>query len=160
MSDRLAVLDAGRLLQVGTPSEVYSTPTSARVATFLGTTNLWDAEVVSSDGDGLCCRVGDVDLHVAAHRAEPGATIAVMVRPERVEVSRPTGHPDGANVLAGRVATLTFRGAHTSVLLDCRGLRLEAEVGNVAGSPPEWLHEGSEVTAQVSPHALHVLERG
>ncbi len=160
MSDRLAVLDEGRLLQVGTPSEVYSAPTSARVATFLGTTNLWDAEVVSGDADGLCCRVGDVDLHVAGAAAEPGDSVALMVRPERVEVSRPSISPEGANVFAGRVVTLTFRGAHTTVQLDCRGLRLEAEVGNVAGSPPEWLHEGGEVVAQVSPDALHLLDQG
>jgi hypothetical protein len=57
------------------------------------------------------------------------------------------------------VVTLTFRGAHTTVLLDCRGLRMEAEVGNVAGAPPEWLHEGGKVVTQVSPHALHVLGR-
>jgi spermidine/putrescine transport system ATP-binding protein len=158
MSDRLAVLDAGELLQVGTPSEVYSAPSSARVATFLGTTNLWDAEVVSSDADGLCCRVGDVDLVVAPASAGAGDAVALMVRPERVQVS-PTAPADGANVLAGRVTTLTFRGAHTSVLLDCGGLRVEAEVGNVAGSPPEWLHEGSDVTAEVSPRALHVLDR-
>ena len=55
--------------------------------------------------------------------------------------------------------TLTFRGAHTTVLLDCDGLRVEAEVGNVAGAPPEWLHEGNEVVARVSPRALQVLDR-
>ncbi|HET9842803.1 MAG TPA: ATP-binding cassette domain-containing protein, partial [Nocardioides sp.] len=45
MSDRLAVLDHGRLKQVGTPSEVYSAPANTHVATFLGTTNLWPATV-------------------------------------------------------------------------------------------------------------------
>jgi spermidine/putrescine transport system ATP-binding protein len=159
MSDRLAVLDEGRLLQVGTPSEVYSVPTSARVATFLGTTNLWDAEVVAHDADVLCCRVGEVELRVADATATPGDEIALMARPERVEVAPPSGAPGGTNVLTGRVVTLTFRGAHTTVLLDCDGLRVEAEVGNVAGAPPEWLHEGSEVVARVSPRALQVLDR-
>jgi putative spermidine/putrescine transport system ATP-binding protein len=55
MSDRLAVLDAGRVLQVGTPSEVYSRPTNTHVAAFLGTTNLYEASVVSVDGDGVTC---------------------------------------------------------------------------------------------------------
>jgi spermidine/putrescine transport system ATP-binding protein len=157
MSDRLAVLDSGRVMQVGTPSEVYSSPANAHVATFLGTTNLWEAHVVSADADGLCCKIGDVELHVATDTAKAGDGVSVMVRPERVEVSRPGVAIQGVNVLHGRVGTLTFRGAHTAVLLDCAGLRLEAEVANVAGAPPEWLAEGAEVTAQVSPHALRVL---
>jgi len=83
--------------------------------------------------------------------------VAVMVRPKRVEVSRAGTAMQGANVLRATVDTLTFRGAHTAVLLDCSGLRLEAEVANVAGAPPDWLAEGAEVTVQVSPHALRVL---
>jgi spermidine/putrescine transport system ATP-binding protein len=157
MSDRLAVLDSGKVMQVGTPSEVYSEPASAHVATFLGTTNLWDAHVVSADADGVRCKVGDVELQVAGKPAEPGAAVAVMVRPERVEVAPDSTAMQGANVLRGRVGTLTFRGAHTAVLLDCAGLRLEAEVANVAGAPPAWLAEGAEVSAQVSPHALRLL---
>jgi hypothetical protein len=43
------------------------------------------------------------------------------------------------------------------VLLECAGLRLEAEVANVAGAPPEWLSEGADVAVQVSPKALRVL---
>ncbi len=157
MSDRLAVLDSGKVMQVGTPSEVYSEPANAHVATFLGTTNLWDAQVVSADADGVRCKIGDVELRVAGRPAEPGAALAVMVRPERVEVARDGTAMDGANVLPGRVGTLTFRGAHTAVLLDCSGLRLEAEVANVAGAPPAWLTEGAEVVAQVSPEALRLL---
>ncbi len=157
MSDRLAVLDQGRVMQIGTPSEVYSTPANAHVATFLGTTNLWPAEVVSADADGLCCRIGAVDLRVDGDGARAGDRVSVMVRPERVTVSRLPAGGDGTNVLPGRVATLTFRGAHTAVLLDCGGLRLEADVSNVAGEPPEWLEEGAEVSVEVSPRALRVL---
>ena len=49
-------------MQVGTPSEVYSRPQNTHVATFLGTTNLWEAEVLSADPGGLCCRIGDVEI--------------------------------------------------------------------------------------------------
>ena len=158
MSDRLAVLDGGSLLQVGTPSEVYGSPSSARVATFLGTTNLWDAEVVTSDAGGAGCRAGEADLRVAGATAQVGDTVVLMVRPERVVVSQASDATNGANTLRGRVVSLTFRGANTGVVLDCRGLRVEAEIGNLAGSPPVWLREGSDVTAQVSPDALHVLD--
>jgi len=157
MSDRLAVLEKGKVMQVGTPTEVYSTPANAHVATFLGTTNLWDAHVVSADPDGLRCKVGAVELLVAGRGAEPGDAVSVMVRPERVEVAPSAAVVDGANVLPGRVGTMTFRGAHTNVLLRCAELQIEAEVANVAGAPPAWLCEGADVAVQVSPRALLLL---
>jgi spermidine/putrescine transport system ATP-binding protein len=157
MSDRLAVLDGGKVMQVGTPSEVYSTPANAYVATFLGTTNIWEADVVGTGPDGLCCRVGTVDLRVAGSAA-PGSPVSVMVRPERVVVTEnlPPPTPD-VNVLTARVTTLTFRGAHTQVRLDCTGMEIDAEVANLAGEPPPWLREDADVSVQISPSALRVL---
>ncbi len=157
MSDRLAVLDRGKVMQIGTPSEVYSTPANTHVATFLGTSNLWDAEVLSADAESLHCRIGEVDLQIAASGPGAGDTVALMVRPERVTVSQTPDAVAGSNVLPARVDTMTFRGAHTSVLLDCSGLRLEADVANVAGASPAWLCEGARVTVHVSPNALRVL---
>ena len=66
-----------------------------------------------------------------------------MVRPERVEVAAtPAGRATAPTCSRRGSRTLTFRGAHTAVLLDCADLRLEAEVANVAGAPPEWLCRG------------------
>jgi spermidine/putrescine transport system ATP-binding protein len=157
MSDRLAVLDKGKVKQVGTPSEVYSAPANTHVATFLGTANLWPATVTGQDGDGVACSVGGVDLRIADHQAAAGDEVSVMVRPERVEVAADPSEVGGANLLKGHVETLTFRGAHTNVLLTCADLRLEAEVANLAGAPPEWLYEGADVAVQISPKALRVL---
>jgi spermidine/putrescine transport system ATP-binding protein len=163
MSDRLAVLHEGRVMQVGTPSEVYSQPASAHVATFLGTANLYDALVTAADADTIGCRVGGTSLRVTPgdHVPAVGETVKVMVRPERIEVCRPdepsgTGEIRG-NVLTGRVETLTFRGAHTVVAVKCDGLVLEAEVANVHGEPPPWLTVGSAVLCRVSPNALRTL---
>jgi ABC-type Fe3+/spermidine/putrescine transport system ATPase subunit len=162
MSDRLAVMSAGRVLQVGTPSEVYSRPASTQVATFLGTTNLFAASVVSVDGDRVGCEVDGTVLTAARgeYDAQVGAAVSLMVRPERVEVA-PVGSPGAdaaANLLDGKVAVLTFRGARTAVSLDCGGLTLEAEVANVHGEPPPWLAVGSAVVARVSPAAIRLLE--
>jgi spermidine/putrescine transport system ATP-binding protein len=157
MSDRLAVLEKGKVMQVGTPSEVYSTPANAHVATFLGTTNLWDAQVVAADAAGLRCKVGGVELIVAGNGAEPGDAVSVMVRPERVQVAATASAIEGSNVLHGRVGTMTFRGARTNVLLRCAELHIEAEVANLGGEPPAWLCEGADVAVQVSPRALLLL---
>ncbi|RYP88056.1 ABC transporter ATP-binding protein [Nocardioides guangzhouensis] len=165
MSDRLAVMHQGRVMQVGTPSEVYSQPASSYVASFLGSTNLFPATVTGVSPDGLVCRVRSHELAVSKCEHDPavGDEVSVMVRPERVEVSPIAGGGRGdadheaANVLSGQVEALVFRGAHTGVILDCDGLRLEAEVPNHRGEPPEWLVSGSTVHARVSPTALRVL---
>ncbi|MGC4110933.1 MAG: ABC transporter ATP-binding protein [Nocardioides sp.] len=157
MSDRLAVLNKGKVEQVGTPSEVYSAPANTHVATFLGTANLWPATVTAADEQGVTCSVGGASLLVAGERAAAGESVSVMVRPERVEVAATASAADGSNQLKGRVDTLTFRGAHTNVQLGCADLQLEAEVANVAGAPPEWLSEGADVAVQISPKALRIL---
>ena len=76
-----------------------------------------------------------------------------MVRPERVEITPldAISAPDAerTNIVPGKVVALTFRGAHTGVLLDCSGLGLEAEVANIRGEPPHWLTTGSAVRAKV-----------
>src|SRR5262249_32257256 len=134
-----------------------SAPANTHVATFLGTANLWPATVNGADGDGVACSVGGVDLRIADHRAAAGDEVSVMVRPGRGEGAANPSDVAGANRLKGRVETLTFRGAHTNVLLRCSDLRLEAEVANLAGAPPEWLTEGADVAVQISPKALRVL---
>jgi spermidine/putrescine transport system ATP-binding protein len=157
MSDRLAVLDKGRVKQVGTPSEVYSSPANTHVATFLGTANLWPATVTAADSRGVTCSVGGATLLVSGHAGQAGDEVSVMVRPERVEVAADQSGLDGDNLLKGRVGTMTFRGAHTNVLLECADLQLEAQVANAAGTPPAWLCEGADVAVQISPEALRVL---
>jgi len=165
MSDRLAVMHQGHVMQVGTPSEVYSQPASSYVASFLGSTNLFAATVTEVRADGLVCRVGPHDLAVGTceHAPAVGDDVHVMVRPERVEVSPVEGEERrstadaGGNLLSARVESLVFRGAHTGVILDCDGIRIEAEVANHRGEPPEWLTTGSVVQSRMSPSALRAL---
>ena len=163
MSDRIAVLHQGKVMQIGTPSEIYSEPANAHVATFLGATNLYDAIVSEVGPDGLTCRVGETALVVAKsdYDARVDEAVRLMVRPERVEVTPGASHsPVEINVLPGRVTTLTFRGAHTAVLIDVAGMALEAEVANVHGEPPSWLTIGSPVAVRLSPSALRLLPAG
>jgi spermidine/putrescine transport system ATP-binding protein len=166
MSDRVAVLRDGRVLQVGTPAEIYSQPATVAVATFVGTTNLWEATVRSVGPDGLTCSIEGHDLAVGKSEWAPpvGAAVQLMVRPERVEVwplaEHPAGTqsvPEGTSHLAGRVTTVTFRGAHTAVSLDCDGLVVQADVPNLLGEPPLWLSVGSEVLVAMAPAAVRLL---
>jgi len=166
MSDRLAVLRDGRLMQVGTPSEVYSRPAHAYVAGFLGVANMYDAVVTAVDGDRVTCRVGSLDLTVeadplAAVSTGSGSSMSLVVRPERIEVlaemEPEVGRDD--NLFSGRVEHLVFRGAQTQVSVSAGGLTLVADVANVHGEFPAWLHEDRDVCLRISPRAARLLPR-
>jgi ABC-type Fe3+/spermidine/putrescine transport system ATPase subunit len=86
MSDRIAVMDGGRVLQVGTPRDVYEEPESRFVAGFVGVSNLLELPVEKSDGDVLTLRLGPDDSIAGDHSggAAQGATAIVTIRPERI----------------------------------------------------------------------------
>ncbi|MGH3365728.1 MAG: ABC transporter ATP-binding protein [Nocardioidaceae bacterium] len=162
MSDRLAILVDGKLEQVGAPSEMYSEPASSYVAGFLGSANLLEGVVVDVTDSVVTCAVADLTLR--AHRSHPveiGEIASVVVRPERVEISPVSDGVDQAdtNVYAGTVDTIVFRGGHSAVTMRVGDTTLAAEVANLHGALPEWLHEGREVCARVSHRAAQLLPR-
>jgi spermidine/putrescine transport system ATP-binding protein len=159
MSDRLAVLVDGRVEQVGTPSEVYGSPESAYVATFLGNANLWPAVVSAASAEQVTCRVGEWDL--VAERSTPfavGDRVNVMVRPERITV-HPAGSTSAPGVpsLTATVRNLTYRGARSVVRLHAGPLSLEAEVPHAAGEAPAWVAPGAEVACVIPAESVRLL---
>ncbi|MFN8196000.1 MAG: ABC transporter ATP-binding protein [Nocardioidaceae bacterium] len=159
MSDRLAVIVAGRAEQVGTPSEVYAAPESAYVATFLGSANLFDAVVAGTAAEpGLTAfRVGSETLFVDGDPPAGSPELRLMVRPERVEVADPRPGLDGVNVFSAVVRVLTYQGAHTAVRAEAGGLTVEALVPNLHGAAPPWLHVDAPVSLRISSAALRPL---
>ncbi len=155
MSDRLAVMNSGRIVQTGTPREVYEEPADTYVADFLGVSNLMEVEVVER-GPGARCllRVGEAGL--AADRAEVdglGPAHAV-IRPERVRIE-PYGSP-GDNRVAAMVERLVFLGAATQVMLRLgAGMPLQALVQNDGDG--DGLAQGTPVHVFLPPDALRVL---
>jgi iron(III) transport system ATP-binding protein len=108
LSDRIAVLRDGRVLQVGTPRELYERPRTPFVADFIGTNNLLAGVVREADGDALVVETGVGPIHArAALRMAPGQTCAVAVRPENVAVGATAGEP---NRVAGRIALASYLG--------------------------------------------------
>lgn len=113
LSDRIAVMERGRLQQVGSPEELYGAPANAFVASFLGRANFLDATVESVDGNRAVCRLSggaawNAALSADAPRA-PGAPLRVMVRPEGMELAG----ADAAGALPGRVLDRRYAGSAT-----------------------------------------------
>jgi spermidine/putrescine transport system ATP-binding protein len=155
MSDRLAVMSSGRIVQIGTPREVYEEPADTYVADFLGVSNLMEVEVVER-GPGRRChlRIGEAGL--AAERADVdglGPAHAV-IRPERVRIE-PYGSA-GGNRVAGMVERLVFLGSATQVMLRLgAGIPLQALVQN--DGEDAGLSQGTPVHVFLPPDALRVL---
>ncbi|MEL6522577.1 MAG: ABC transporter ATP-binding protein [Pseudomonadota bacterium] len=86
MSDRIAVMSAGKVQQVGQPKEIYDAPKTRFVADFIGETNLFEADVISNNGSGLRVRVSDAIELSADGDAPEGRKAFVSIRPEHIEL--------------------------------------------------------------------------
>jgi spermidine/putrescine transport system ATP-binding protein len=151
MSDRIAVMEEGRLLQVGTPEEIYERPANRFVADFIGRTNLLEATVESADG---VCLVNGARVPVSTEHPA-GTKVAVCLRPERAGLHAPGTAPAGRPTLDGRLESVTYLGnalVHT-VKLDW--MTLEVRSANTASPPTVEL--GGDVTVSFDPDAVTVV---
>jgi putative spermidine/putrescine transport system ATP-binding protein len=95
MSDRIAVMDSGRVIQVGSPHDVYDQPSSGFVAGFVGVSNLLELEIERVTDGTASLRLGPRDRVIADLRdGRAGATAIVTIRPERIDLIEGAG--DGA----------------------------------------------------------------
>jgi putrescine transport system ATP-binding protein len=110
MSTRIAVMNAGRILQVGRPHEIYEYPADRFVADFIGTANFFTGRVQNAaDGMAVFSADGIAVPLTAACDLQPGAAAAMMVRPEKIAMSREA--PAGAvNVLSGIIVEIAYLG--------------------------------------------------
>ena len=141
MSDRITVMSAGGIQQVGTPHEIYDKPRNRFVADFIGETNLLDVTVEAVSGDGRCrCRLANgARLECdAAGTPRPGAAGCVSIRPERLSIAMPGGGaggtrvpravfpdspatPGGGDPLTGVVRRTVYLGTDTQYLIGLDG---------------------------------------
>src|SRR5829696_8331735 len=111
MADTIAVMNAGRIEQLGSPVELYESPATAYVANFLGQSNLIRASVVDRSGGVVSVEAGRMRLALPAERCRTdGREVLVGVRPEKVHLSAGEAAPAGANVLSGIVTDASFTG--------------------------------------------------
>jgi iron(III) transport system ATP-binding protein len=135
LSDRVVVMEGGKILQVGSPEEIYQRPGSRSVATFFGSPNLLDAEVTASQpADAGYFRVDVAGREWrgqcrAASRISPGTRVGVLVRPECISLSQRDTAADADSIRwTGKVKETIFRGARRSIAVEtaAQTLRVEA----------------------------------
>lgn len=120
LGDRVGVIMGGRLLQVGTPEEVFTAPVDADVAQFVGVETVAPGHVIGQDG-GLAAVQVDSYVVEAVSDAPLGQAVLACVRPEDVTLLADPGRgaTSARNVLRGRVTRLRPAGAQMRVTVDC-----------------------------------------
>ena len=151
MSDRVAVMNAGEVQQIGTPEEIYRHPANRFVAEFVGRVNLIEGLVSASEGGGV---VVDVD---SSHRltvhdgAGASGNVTVAVRPEAMTVMRVDDNSvNGTNTWEADVATVAFLGDHYEYEVNAGSLALTVQSSRRV--------EGDRIRVHIPPDACAVVE--
>ena len=162
MSDRIAVMRAGRAEQLGTPEELYERPSTAFVAGFLGVSNLLDGEVIGREQGLVTVKMGDGTLLRAPEEMANGQRqVRVGVRPEKLRVLPGGTEPErpGMNILDGTVLDASYIGVSTQYLVQTHdGHRLTVYTQNLETSgAAELLTDGHPVRLTWKPQHTFVI---
>ncbi|HEX2509479.1 MAG TPA: ABC transporter ATP-binding protein [Microvirga sp.] len=134
MSDRVAVFNAGRVVQVGTPEEVYERPRTRFVAEFVGGSNVLEADTSARFG---------------------GPRRLVSIRPEAIRIRPPAGAPPGQAGAEGACLEVQYQGASRRVIVDAGGVRL---VALVPAPEARDVGPGDRLALSWPAAAMHVME--
>jgi spermidine/putrescine ABC transporter ATP-binding subunit len=152
LSDRIAVMNAGRIEQIGLPDDVYARPATRFVADFVGESNLLDA--VAHAGAGADA-AGFGAVALAAPAGAPGAKATLLVRPEALRIGAPASGL--ANQARGTIIETVFLGLSVKLRLRLgSGLELLARLP-LRPSEPFPLAEGDVVPIGFAPEDVHVI---
>jgi spermidine/putrescine transport system ATP-binding protein len=162
MSDRIAVMRAGRIEQLGNPEELYERPRTAFVAGFLGVSNLLEGEVAGADGSLVTVKLADGTLlRAPADGAATSGPVRIGVRPEklRVDARAEAGAGNGLNVLSGTVLDASYIGVSTQYLVQtAEGHRLTVYAQNLdTAGAGELLADGQRVSLTWKPQHTFVI---
>ena len=137
MADRIAVMERGRIVQIAAPGTLYEKPKSRFVADFIGSVNLLEGKVVSTEADVSQCTIDIAELHCSVPASPdqpltPGRAVCLALRPEKIILEHRTPGPDGSapvpdcmagcdTVLPGVIEDYSYLGAASEfgVRLDC-----------------------------------------
>ncbi|SDI18166.1 MULTISPECIES: ABC transporter ATP-binding protein [Bradyrhizobium] len=151
MSDRIALMRNGEIIELGTPKELYLTPKNVFTARFLGQANLVRCHACERNGDSYRAMTAFGFIISVNPIEEPAQARWMMVRPEHVEIA--SDGFEGSNCLTGTIRSATFTGRFVEYVVDIAGQEIRAVVLTAT------LHEvGQEVGVRMPPERVLFLE--
>jgi spermidine/putrescine transport system ATP-binding protein len=152
MSDRIAVMSGGKVLQVAEPRALYEQPNCREVADFIGTMNFFDAKVIGRDGDVALLDAGPLGPLRATAPQAVGTPVLVAVRPEKIALG-PAG-------IEGTVAAQAYLGERNHIHVAVAGLKEPIAVAQQnQDRGGATLHPGDTVHLAWAPEAMVILPR-
>ena len=148
MADTIAVMNLGRIEQLGAPRELYERPRTSFVAGFLGVSNLLSGVVAPA---GAVRLDGADEVRVAEPLPPEGSRVSIGVRPEKLRVGQ------GANTLTGTVFERAYIGVSTQYVLDTAAGRIAVYVQNVDAADAA-ADVGESLTVSWDPESTFVLD--
>jgi iron(III) transport system ATP-binding protein len=149
LSDRIIIMNKGKIEQVGTPKEVYYTPSTEFVADFIGTANFINAEIVTSE-DGIA----DISIYGKKMSIpykgskKAGEKCRLVLRPEAVELGR-------EGLLKATVTLSTFMGSYQDYVVKVGDTEVKIQDNNPQGR--DVFIEGEEVMIKFNPYNVHII---
>ena len=157
MSDRIAVMNGGRVEQVGSPREIYERPETPFVADFIGSLNALELTVDELVGGYAVSRLGEDERVVVpvGSDAKAGEAVRVAVRPEQVQIEPAEGNAADGSRLLGTVAEIVYLGMYTQFHVDTRAGRVVSH--RLADEGLSGVEVGSQVALAWAPEHASLL---
>ena len=156
-SDRIAVLDQGIIQQVGSPVELYDKPINRFVADFLGTANLLNGRVVSTDGSPVFQSDGGTTIPLRGSTEQPGDNRTAMFRPQDITLQTPGGSTSDSEIaISGKVEHSEFLGSLVRYAIDIGGHVISIDDSHTAGH--KTFAMGDNVALNLAVNQVRVLQ--
>jgi spermidine/putrescine transport system ATP-binding protein len=160
MSDRIAVMSFGKVLQMGTPVEIYERPNCKFVADFIGTSNFLHGKVKSVENGKASVYIQELDAEVMgliSGDISVGEMAAVSIRPEKIRLSEQSAF--NHNCFEGVVSRTTYIGSDTHVYVDIKGNRIKVWEQNKISSldPKAYYTVGQKVWLTLFPENTLIM---
>ena len=143
MSDRVVVMDGGKIQQVGTPQDIYNEPKNAFVADFIGESNILDGVMI----DDYLAEFSGKQFKCLDFGFDKKENVDVVVRPEDVDIVAPE-----KGMLQGVVTSVTFLGVHYEIIVDIGGFKWMIQTTDES-------RVGDSVGLYIEPDAIHIMKK-
>jgi len=164
MSDTIAVMKDGRVMQIGSPAEVYYHPDNTFVASFVGTVNFIKGIVRSVSEQGIEVQAENSGASIVVREKIPGSDaqkipragdkVTLVIRPESIKIlSAPSAGGGDVNVLRGKVSRYIFEGSSVRYWIEALGTEILVDVFN----PGENMMREGVVNIQIDPERVHII---
>lgn len=143
MSDRVVVMNNGKIEQIGSPTDIYNEPANAFVADFIGEANILNG-IMKED---YCVIIQNTEIDCIDKGFKPYQPVDVVIRPEDIEVCKPN---DG--LLNGTVTDVVFKGVHYEMEVDCNGCLWIIQ-------STKCVPVGTKIGMKVTPDNIHIMNK-